>query len=101
MSVKLQAGLGLSGMLFAMIALLLVGAGMVFAFGAIILLSPLTGAVFILILFIVITAFFGSGNKSLYITIAVFLILAILFGRVIQSSFETISPIFRAIEVIL
>ena len=100
MTMKVTTGFGFSGMLVAIVALMIIGFGATLALGAVILLSPLTAAVFILILFIIVTAVTGGSNKSLYITIAVFLILAILFGRAIQSAFETISPIFLTMEVI-
>ncbi|MBU7045063.1 MAG: hypothetical protein HXS54_01390 [Theionarchaea archaeon] len=102
MSMKVSAGFGLSGALIAMIALFVLGGGVVVALGAVILLSPLTAGVFILIIFMVLSFFLGGERKTLIATICLFLILSILFGKAIQSTFETISPIFiKGIEVIL
>jgi len=96
MTMKVSAGFGLSGAMIAMAVLFFVGMGIVIAFGAIILLSPMTGAVFILLLFLALNYLFGGGNKTIIATIIVFVILAILFGRSIQQIFESI-PIFGVI----
>ena len=102
MSMKVSAGFGLSGALIAMLVLFLFGIGVVFALGAVILLSPLTAGVFILGIFMVLSFVMGGEKRLMVATICLFLILAILFGRTIQSTFETISPYFiKAVEVIL
>lgn len=94
-------GIGINGALVVMAILFLIGVGMVFAFGAIILLSPLTAGVFIVLLFMVLTFFMGGEKRTMIATFCLFVILALLFGRYIQSTFEMISSIFKAIEVIL
>lgn len=99
---KVSAGFGISGMLVAMAALFVAGIGIVIALGAVIVLSPLTGAVFIIVLFMIMLFVFGGGpHKTLLATVCLFVILAILFGKQIQSTFEMISPIFGLLEVIL
>jgi len=102
---KVSAGFGLQGMFVAVIALLIIGVGITLALGAIVLLSPQTAAVFILILFMVLQFFLGGEQyKTIIATACLFLILAILFGREIQNLFEAIPHlgiIFKSTVVIL
>ena len=96
MSVKVSAGLGLTGMAMAMIAALLLGVGIIFALGLLIWLSPMTAAVLIIIIFLVLNMFMRNPQKGAITAILLFLIVAILFGKEIQSLFEAI-PVFGII----
>ncbi|KYK38492.1 MAG: hypothetical protein AYK18_07030 [Theionarchaea archaeon DG-70] len=100
MSSKVSLAIGFSTALMVMIVLVPLGIGIVIAFGFLVWLSPATAAVLMIFLVLIANFFFGDPKRTGIIAFLLFLALAILFGKEIQSWFEMISPIFGCIEVI-